>query len=143
MSKTNSRHQARRLVMQALYQQHFTSDDYIELAKQFVNDEPRFPTDFDYFQLLLRQVIDNQQQIDAAFSPLLDRKIDDLNPVELAILRLSTAEFCFHQDIPYKVVINEALELAKGYGAEQSFKYINAILDKLSKKLRAVETSSR
>ena len=92
-----------------------------------------------YFQDLLRGVPTHLNELDAALSPCLDRALASVDPVERATLRLAAYELAHHPEIPYRVVINEAVELAKVFGAEEGHKYVNGVLDKLAKKLRAVE----
>jgi len=125
--------------MQALYQWHYTALCATELIQQFLIDNRPDQLDFEYFQTLVQGAVNGVDAIDADIKPTLDRDIKDLNPVELAILRISTYELGHQPDVPYRVVINEALELAKTFGADQGHKYVNAILDKLAVKLRASE----
>jgi len=99
--------------------------------------------DLAYFQSLVKGTLNNIHEIDADITPTLDRDIKDLNPVELAILRISTYELAHQPDVPYRVVINEALELAKSFGAEQGHKYVNAVLDKLAIQLRPSEIRTK
>ncbi len=91
----------------------------------------------------MRGTITEQTAIDQKFIPHLDRDIAVLTPVELAVLRLATYELVYCPEVPYKVVINEALEIAKDYGADQSYKYVNAILDVLAAKLREIEIPAK
>jgi N utilization substance protein B len=83
---------------------------------------------------LITGVVNNVTQLDEQITPHLDRSITAINPVELAILRLATYELIYRLDIPYKVIINEALKLAKVFGAKTSFKYINGVLDKIKRR---------
>ncbi len=142
-SKQKMRHNARRVAMQALYQWQHTTPSSKELIQQFLEDQPSNSLDLSYFEALVRGTIKHADEIDADIKPLLDRDIKRLNPVELAILRVSTYELIHQLDVPYRVVINEALKLAKTFGAEQGHKYVNAILDKLSVKLRPIETKNK
>ena len=125
--------------MQALYQWHFTQDPFDNVICQFEEQNSMEKADIDYFQELVKGVIEHLALIDAQLRPCLDRKIAAINPVELAILRLAVYEFMYQPDVPYRVVINEALEIAKEFGAEQGYKYINAVLDAVAPKLRASE----
>ena len=93
-----------------------------------------------YFNVLLDGVLKNVQDLDSVFAPLLDRKIKDLDMVELAVLRLSIYELMHVIDVPYKVVINEALELTKSFGSIDGYKYINGVLDKAAHQLRSKES---
>ncbi len=125
--------------MQALYQWQHTTPPSDELIQQFLEEQEKDQIDLEYFKTLVKGTIDCIDEIDADIKPTLDRDIKDLNPVELAILRVSTYELAHQPDVPYRVVINEALKLAKTFGADQGYKYVNAILDKLAVKLRASE----
>lgn len=85
-----------------------------------------------YFRKLFRQTIENIETVDFSISPYIDRAFDELDPIETAILRLAVYELRFELDVPYKVVINEAIEVAKVFGADESHKYINGVLDKIA-----------
>lgn len=140
MARTNmrARHLARRKVMQALYQWLISEDNIHDIEMQFLNEsEPKF--EIPYFQRLLHAIAKCVGELDSQIEPLLDRALKDLDPVELSILRLSTFELQECLDIPYRVVINEALELAKQFGASESHKYVNGILDKLARIHRQIE----
>jgi N utilization substance protein B len=139
MNKTISRHNARRYALQALYQWNFTQDDPIHLVKQFFDEHLLEDTDVDYFNRLVTETVKHQEQLDELMCAHLDRKLTALNPVELAILRLAMYELSYCLEIPYKVVIDEALELAKEFGAQEGHKYVNAVLDAAAKKLRKHE----
>jgi N utilization substance protein B len=134
--KPYARRKARRLALQAVYQWQFTENSIEEIDAQLREDCNPKKVDVPYFSELIRGVINNITNIDGQMMPFLDRDIKDINPVELAILRIAIYELLYRSDIPYKVIINEALESAKAFGAEEGFKYINGILDKVAKKLR-------
>jgi N utilization substance protein B len=93
----------------------------------------------DYFKDLLHGVPANLDELDAGLKGCVDRSIDSVDPVERAILRLGAYEMMHHPEVPYRVVINEAVELAKVFGAEQGHKYVNGVLDKLARKVRKAE----
>jgi N utilization substance protein B len=95
--------------------------------------------DLEYFHDILHGVPREKSELDDKFLPFLDRRLDELTPVELAILRLSTYEMAHRIDVPYKVVINEAVELSKTFGANDAHKYVNGVLDKLAQRERMVE----
>ncbi|MCF5480458.1 transcription antitermination factor NusB, partial [Pseudomonas syringae] len=95
-----------------------------------------------YFRELLHGVATNQTEIDTALKPCLDLTIEELDPIELAILRLSTFELLKRIDVPYRVVINEGIELAKVYGSTDGHKFVNGVLDKLAPRLREVEVKA-
>lgn len=138
--KHNSpRHRARRFAMQALYQWHHTEHLPEEIFSHFTEEPEWDAADQNFFYDLVQGAISNMPEIDTLITPSLDRDLDDLNPVELAVLRLAVYEFKFRPDVPYKVVINEALELAKSYGSDQGYKYINGVLDAVAAKVRFTE----
>jgi transcription antitermination protein NusB len=127
-----ARSAARQRTLQALYQWQFTGQATQVIETQFLEEQEMSKVDIPYFQKLLHNIPKYVNQLDAAFTPFLDRHIAQLDPIELAILRIGCYELTYCQDVPFKVVINEAVELAKRFGAEQSHKYINGILDKLA-----------
>lgn len=133
------RHRARRLIIQALYQWYLTNDTIEKIDRQFSEHASMNKVDINYFQQSLHDIMNSFSELDEHFKPLLDRNIEKLNPVELQILRLGCYELTTKDDIPYRVVINEAIELAKEFGAEESHKYVNGVLDKLAQQTRAEE----
>lgn len=145
MTKTNlkNRHKARALALQALYQWKLSSLSPPEIEAQFLRGVQSDKLDLPYFLELFRGVTQDVDALDAQIKPALDRSIESLYPVELSILRLAVCEFQHRLDVPYRVVINEALELAKTYGATEGFKYVNGVLDKIARRLRSVEMSDK
>ncbi|MEM7377416.1 MAG: transcription antitermination factor NusB [Pseudomonadota bacterium] len=140
-SPVAGRRAARRLAIQALYQWEMTGDGVVDIVAQCAAREPgRIPVDQAYFEALVRGVAGSINTLDAEYERCLDRPVDQLDPIERAVLRAGTWEFLNRMDIPYRVVINESVELAKVFGAEDGHKYINGVLDKLAKHLRAAET---
>ena len=127
----NARRKARRFALQAVYQWQMTGAVLGDIEKEFFefNDINKF--DVDYFRDLLRGVIEFNVRIDAEMSPALDRPIGELNPIELAVLRIAIYELFYQKNVPYKVVINEALELTKTFGSTDGFKFVNGVLDKV------------
>jgi N utilization substance protein B len=130
------RHGARRLLVQALYQSQIGGHDTDELVSQFSASAGFDAIDSEYFLTLLHEISDNRVDLDSHIAAAADRPIEQLDPVERGLLWLGTAELQFHAEAPVKVVINEAIQLAKEFGAEDSYRYINAILDKVAAKLR-------
>ena len=128
--------------MQALYQWDLSGSDLAAIEVQFHEDEDFSNVDWDYFHELLHQVPARLDEVEAAFQSYLDRPVAELDPVERAALRLGVYELAMHPEIPYRVVINEAVELAKVFGAEQGHRYVNGVLDKLSKSLRPFEKNA-
>jgi N utilization substance protein B len=137
-----ARHNARERALQALYQWQLTGDNVSDIDAQFLDDQDMKEVDVPYFQELLHQVPARLHELDAVIGPFLDRPIDQVDPVERAILRLACYELMVRQEIPYRVVINEGVELAKVFGAEQGHRYINGILDKAAQQVRAVEVQA-
>jgi N utilization substance protein B len=113
--------------------------EQIELSIATTNDMHK--VDMEYFQALLRGVAERTEELDKAIKPYLGRLPEELDPVEKAILRLATLELVERFDTPFKVVINESIELAKTFGAEESHKFVNGVLDKAVKTLRKDERS--
>jgi N utilization substance protein B len=134
-----ARSQARKLAMQALYQWQMTGYEANDLVKQFVEGEEFIGADREYFEELLRGSIAQRQEIFTGIEPFIDRPVDQLDPVETAILMLGMFELRSRLDVPYRVVINEAVDLAKRFGATDAHKYVNAVLDRAAKELRAAE----
>ena len=141
-SKSVKRREARQLATQALYQWHMAGHSLNEIEAQFRVDNDFKDVDGPYFSELLRGVPTNIDEIDAALTPCLDLTIEELDPVELAILRLSTYELLKRVDVPYRVVINEGIELAKVYGSTDGHKFVNGVLDKLAPRLREAEVKT-
>ena len=136
------RHKARHYAMQALYQWHMAEAPINQIEAEFRTDYEFDHVDLEYFQALLHGVPASVTELEAVFEPLLDRKLDDLGPVERSLLRMGTWELQQRIDVPWKVVINEAVSLAKKFGATDSHKYINGVLDKVARQLRKAETEA-
>lgn len=127
--------------MQALYQWHMAAGELIDIESQFREQNPG-KIDWDFFHEVFPAVISAVEQLDQHMQPYLDRDLSSLDPLERALLRMGSYELTHRLDIPYRVVINESVELAKQFGATDSHKYINGVLDRMSPKLRAVETAA-
>jgi len=127
--------------MQALYQWQMTGQDVQDVVDQFLTTQDVSRADIEYFQELLTKIPREVDKLDAALSPFMERTMDEVDPVERAILRVSAYELIRRPDIPYRVVINEAIELAKKFGADQSHRFVNGVLDKAVQDLRKLETS--
>ena len=140
---SHARSLARRYAVQAVYQWQMNQLDDQAIDLYFVPEKDRRRIDEAYFTELVQQVVRQAADLDELIAPVLDRAVTAVDPVELAILRLGACELKHHLDVPYRVVINECIILAKLFGSETSHKYINSILDKLAKSLRATETSDR
>ncbi len=133
------RTRARRLAMQALYQWDLSGNDLAAIEVQFLEDEDFSKADKDYFHELLHQVPARLDEVEQSFVPYLDRPVSELDPVERAVLRMASYELLARIDIPYRIIINESVNLTKKFGAEQAHKYINGVLDQAARELRAVE----
>jgi len=137
-----SRHKARVAAVQALYQWQLTEQPPQDIEDHFILDHEMSEIDIRYFDQLVRGVPLHLHELDDHLMPYLDRDVEEVDPVERAILRVGAYEFEFHPEIPYKVILNEAVELAKTFGAEHGHKFVNAVLDKVAAKLRAEEIRS-
>ena len=130
--RPKERRKARELAMQAIYQWQLADESPLEIEVQFHQHNDMAKVDAEYFAQILRGVTQSTDEIDKKILVAADRPIQELNPVELAILRVSVYEFLFETEVPYKVVINEALEMAKKYGAIEGYKYVNGVLDNIA-----------
>jgi transcription antitermination protein NusB len=137
-----ARLQSRRALVQAVYQWQMSDSEASSIEADFVDSGSLEKADLEFFQELLRGVISQQAELDALIEPLLDRKLSALDQIELALLRLGTLELKNRIDVPYRVVIDQYVDLAKTFGAEEGHKYINGVLDKLAGILRPLETTS-
>jgi len=140
---SQKRSQARRHAVQALYQWQIAGQDVADIVNQFLEEQSLENFEVPYFQDLLHGVPNHLGELDELLKPALDRAIESVDPVERAVLRLGAYELRFKPEVPYRVVINEAVELAKVFGAEQGHKYVNGVLDQVAKKVRAVEIQSK
>ena len=132
---------SRARVVQALYQWLVSGDDLSEIEKQFLNQkEGKISKAF--FSNLFTNIPKNISLLDEIIKPSLNRRLDELGPTERAVLYLGVYELKFQPEVPYKVVINEAVELTKLYGAESAYRLINSSLDKIAQDLRIVEVSN-
>ena len=136
------RRRARRLIVQALYQWQLSGDSPNEIERQFIETNSG-KIDWDYFGEVFFSVIKKIQPLELKLAEFLDRELSALDPIEKALLCLGSYELADRIDIPYRVVINECVELAKIFGATESHKYINGVLDKLALNLRPLEFNSR
>lgn len=137
-----ARKKARQLLMQAIYQWQMTGMDLYPIQMQFHQMNDMTKCDVNYFDTLLYKIAKNLSDVDATFEPHLDRKISELNPIELATIRLGTYELQHCLEIPYRVVLNEAISLTKEYGSEDGYKYVNGILNKVAREVRKIEVAS-
>jgi len=137
--KPSQRRKARHYAVQGIYQWQMSGAPTADIENQFIESINPKKVDVPYFLELIQGTLTQLHSLDEQLTPHLDRTIDEVDPVERAILRLAAWELSERHDIPYKVVINEALELAKVFGAEDGHKYVNGVLDKVAKILRPLE----
>jgi len=134
-----AKQRARRFAMQALYQWHLTQENFSAIQAKFLAQEEMISVDTAYFILLVQGVLNDRDSLDNHLMEFLDRPLKELDLVELAILRLGAYELLECPEVPYKVILNESIELAKMFGATDSYKYINSILHCFAKKIRSME----
>ncbi|MDR3491638.1 MAG: transcription antitermination factor NusB [Gammaproteobacteria bacterium] len=137
-----ARRNARHYALQAMYQWQVTGTPAQQIEAQFIANQITKKTDLDYFKELIHSIPLDQKELDLNITPFLRRPLTEIDPIELAILRLATYELTNRLDIPYRVVINEALELTKKFGSVEGFKFVNGVLDQIAKKLRATEINA-
>lgn len=137
-----SRRRSREFALQGLYQWQLAGTDPKIIALQLGDAEGFNKIDADYFRLLLEGAVANAAELEQAITPFLDRSFKGLSPVERGILLLASHEFRSCPEVPYRVVINEAVELAKVFGGTDGHKYVNGVLDKLAAQLRAPEVQT-
>ncbi len=128
--KPSPRRKARELAVQAVYSWQLSQNSVTDVEVNFISENSKRRFDIEYFQQLLRGVTQNQSEIDAVISPFVDRPLEEVDHVEKAILRVAVYELKYCVDVPYRVVINEAIELAKAFAADDSHKFVNGVLDK-------------
>ncbi len=134
--KPSPRRKARELAVQAIYSWQLSQNSVTDIEVNFLTDNSARRFDIEYFKQLLHGVTASVSNIDKAISPHVDRPLDDVDHVEKAILRVAIYELNDCLDVPYKVVINEAIELAKSFAADDSHKFVNGVLDKAVKLIR-------
>jgi N utilization substance protein B len=134
--KPAARRKARKLAVQAVYSWQLSQNSMSDIEAQFLTDNDTSKIDVEYFSALVRGVAGQSQSLDLAIEPFLDRPLNDLDHIEHAVLRLAAYELRDRLDVPYKVAINEAIELAKAFGADDSHRFVNGVLDKAINSLR-------
>jgi N utilization substance protein B len=141
-ARRSSRRRSREFALQGLYQWQLSRKDPVMIAGEFTEREEFQKADTGYFRTLLNGAIDNADDLEARIAPHLDRRIQELSPIERGILLLGGYELMRELEVPYRVVINEAVELAKIYGGTDGHKFVNGVLDKLAAELRELEVSA-
>ncbi len=140
--KPSERRKARRYAVQALYEWQLSENLPADIEKQFFQEHSFKKVDQAYFSELLSEIPDNYQVLDQLLQKHMVRSVDAADPVERAIIRIACYELKHRIDVPYKVVINEAIELAKVFGATDGHKFVNGVVDKLASELRSAEIKS-
>lgn len=143
IKKPSMRKKARKYAVQGIYQWHLSGNPIKDIEFQFLETINSKKVDVPYFQEILVNCLTSITEIDELLTPNVNRALSEVNPVELAVIRLATYELKNRIDVPYKVVINEALELTKTFGAEEGHRFVNGVLDKMAKELRPTETANK
>ncbi len=138
-----ARSRARRRALQAVYAWQLSGTRIDGVVAQFRHEQDMQIADLEYFEDLVRGVAREHAELDAAMTPFLDREVDRVDPIERAALRIAAYELRYRVDVPYRVVINEAVETTKRFGSEHGHTYVNGVLDKLAGVLRGAEYASR
>lgn len=133
------RQRARRRALQALYQWHLNDDSATRIIEQFLEEQDFGSVDADYFEQLVREVIAEGGLLDEKLAPHIQRVDASLDPMERVILRIGALELLRHPEVPVRVVIDEAVDLAHRFGAEQGHTFVNGVLDRLAREIRALE----
>jgi N utilization substance protein B len=139
----SARHRARELVLQGIYQWKLGGGDAAQIEKQTREEKGLGRYDAEFFARLLRGALAQHVELETILAPHLDREIAELSPIEFSVLLLAAYELSQHPETPYRVVINEAVELAKTYGGTDGYKFVNGVLDKLAAQVRAVEVVAK
>lgn len=134
---TSNRHNARRAAVQALYQWDLTKQAAEDIEKQFSQIHDMQNVDRKYLRAIMEELPGQASELEASITPHIGREFSSLDPVERAILRLGAFELRNRQDVPTKVVLNEMIELAKVFGSEHSYKFVNGVMDKMAATIRS------
>ncbi len=140
---SNSKTNARKALVQALYQWQMAGQSTLDIESYFQEEGHLKDAQKNYFKDVLHAIPKNLDEIDNAMKGFVDRPVDSIDPVERAILRLGVYELLYKPEMPYRVVLNEAINLAKEFGADGSHKYVNGILDKVAQLERNVEIKTK
>ena len=142
-ASTGARTRARELLLQALYQKQIAGHDGAELLKQFREQTAYKRVDQEFFDAALAAICATQEELEKAIEPLIDRPLEQLDPVEMGVMLIGVFELQTRPDVPFRVVINEGVNLAKRFGALDGHKYINACLDLAAQTLRSAEVQAQ
>lgn len=141
-SIAKARGKSRRFAMQAIYQWQMTGDSIADIKQQFFDDNNFSLIDADYFYELVSGVASSVSEIDPLLEKYMPRSVESIDHVERAILRIATYEFLRRPDVPYRVILNEAISITKEYCAENSHTFVNAVLDKVAGEVRQIEVQA-
>jgi N utilization substance protein B len=137
-----ARSRARRRALQAVYAWQMSGSPMKSVIDQFRHEQDMEVADLEYFEDLLRGVDQHVAELDEALKPYIDRDVEQIDPIERAALRLAAYEMKYRLDVPYRVIINEAIEVTKRFGADHGHSYVNGVLDKLAAQIRLAEKKS-
>lgn len=138
----SGKRRARKLALQSLYQWHMANADLYDIEAQFSAANNMEKVDVDYYRRLLYGIPKHLADIEAAIIPFLDRPIQSLNPIELTILRVCTFELYHCVEIPYRVILDESVSLAKAFGSQDGHRYVNGVLHNMAQTVRKIEIES-
>ena len=138
-----ARSRSRRRALQAIYAWQVGGNRMIQVIEQFRHEQDMEIADLEYFEDLLRGVEKHQVELDAGIRQFIDREIAEVDPIERAVLRIAGYEMRYRPDVPYRVIINEALEVTKRFGADHGHSFVNGVLDKLAAQWREAEYRSK
>ena len=138
-----TRARARRRALQAVYAWQISGGLVEQVIAQFAHEQAHEIADLEYFEDLVRGVMQHGAQLDEALQPYLDRTVEEVDAIERAVLRIATYELLHRVDVPYRVVLNEAIETSKRFGAEHGHTYVNGVLDRAALEWRAAESGKR
>jgi len=136
------RSRARRRALQAVYAWQISGGNAQQVIAQFAHEQAHEVADLEYFEDLVRGVTAGHADLDAALAPYLDRGVQEVDAIERAVLRLAAYELLHRPDVPYRVVLNEAIEIAKRFGSEHGHTYVNGVLDHASAQWRTAEVQA-
>ncbi len=136
------RSRARRRALQAIYAWQISGGNAKQVIAQFAHEQAHEVADLSYFENLVEGVLANRDELDEALVAYIDRSVEEVDAIERAVLRLAAYELLYRQDVPYRVVINEAIETAKRFGSEHGHTYVNGVLDRAALEWRKVESGS-
>lgn len=139
----SARHRARELALQGLYQWRIAGTDITQIEKTTRDEKSLGRYDVEFFSQLLRGAVSQQETLSVLITQHIDRALNELSPIEFSVLLLGAYELAHIPEIPYRVVINEGVELTKTFGGSDGYKYVNGVLDKLAAQLRAVEVNAK